>query len=312
MAACSRQVVAFALLATAAAAAPITCDTAVVGGGWAGVYAAWRLVVDTATVKPENVCLFEQRKAVGGRTYSVDVGELTVDIGAYRFGMHMHLPADIIVHALKLNTTCYEPSCKPDAEFNQTLYRIVDADGHNAGYATPLRIMTKALTDAGVRMYYEHELTGLYDEPVAVEARGEAPASMLHFAGGSVARAQAVLLNLPRAAVERLDPKSVLFVPDHTALPVQLLRNCSPCTGPGVPSTSIAIKVYAIYDDPWWLTKLKLAEGNFVSKPSDPGPPLVGRYHDGPVRHDASGKVVGPGALEAVYAFSFLHPDISW
>ena len=39
----------FALLWSAATAAtPLSCETAVVGGGWAGVYAAWRLVVDSA------------------------------------------------------------------------------------------------------------------------------------------------------------------------------------------------------------------------------------------------------------------------
>ena len=247
--------------AAASSAVPIKCTTAVVGGGWAGVYSAWRLVVDTATVKPADLCLFEQREAIGGRTYSVDVDTLTIDVGAYRFAKSMHLPADVIVHALKLNITCYEPSCTPSAEFNETMYRIIDADGHNAGYATPLRLMTKQLADAGVAIFYSHQLTGIYDaadaaQPVrgslatasSVEAIVEQspPASALHFAGGAVAHADAVVLNLPRGAVERLDPASVLFGAGPASLSTQLLRNCTPCQKSEKPQTShLAVKVRA-------------------------------------------------------------------
>ena len=118
-------------------------------------------------------------------------------------------------------------------------------------------------------------------------------------AGGAIAHADAVLLNLPRAAIERLDPASVLFVPDHSDLSVQILRNCTPCQGPGgAVETHLDVKVYAIYDDPWWLTKLHILEGTFNATEADPV--LVGRYHDGPVRHGPSGDIVGPGALEVV------------
>lgn len=68
--------------------------------------------------------------------------------------------------------------------------------------------------------------------------------------------------------------------------------------------------MYALYDDPWWLTKLGLKEGTFTSV--DATPPLAGRYHDGPVTRDAAGHPVGPGALEAVYTFTFIHPEIEW
>ena len=161
---------------------PIQCTTAVVGGGWAGVYSAWRLALDAAAADASSVCLFEARQAVGGRTYSVDVDGLTVDIGAYRFGMSMHLPADLIVNHFKLETVCYEPSCSPDAEMNATLYRIVDADGHNAGYATPVRAMLREALGRGVRVFYRHELTGIYDG--GGDALAEGGASLLHFAGG--------------------------------------------------------------------------------------------------------------------------------
>ena len=366
-----------ATAAATAAAATIDCETAVVGGGWAGVYAAWRLAVDTATVKPTDVCLFEARAAVGGRTYSVEIDGMVIDVGAYRFGKNMHLPADLIINKFKLPVACYEPSCSPNPEFNATLYRVVDAHGHNAGYATPVRKMAAELAAAGVRIFYHHEMTGIYDDDAAA-ALVEAPAasSMLHFAGGAVARARAVLLNLPRVAIERLDPASVLFGTDPLAPPFQVLRNCTPCTGDvGKGNVGLAVKVYALYDDPWWLTKLNLSEGTFTDVGAAPPrvcwflrsrlpclttpphrpvrwlprlsslllnperslsrlkacrcprsspqaapklsflPPstrLVGRYHDGPVTRDASGRPVGPGALEAVYTFTFQHPEIEW
>lgn len=76
------------------------------------------------------------------------------------------------------------------------------------------------------------------------------------------------------------------------------------------PRKQLNLKLYALYDDPWWLTKLHRAEGTFTSV--NASPPLVGRYHDGPVRRDASGAIVGPGALEAVYTFSLSHPQVRW
>lgn len=300
--------IAAAALATVTAATT-TCDTAVVGGGWAGIYSAWRLTIDTATIKPEDLCVFEAREAVGGRTYSVSIDDnMTLDIGAYRFGKSMHLPSDLIINKFKLPVQCYEPSCSINPELNQTLYRIVDAEGRSAGYATPIRMMLKELVAAKVRVFYEHQLTGIYDaDPTTAAADEDEPSSALHFAGGEVATARAVLLNLPRNAIRRLDPRSVLFGDDPTAPPTQILRNCAPCGGG---EGSLAVKVYAIYDDPWWLTKLNLSEGKFTSL--DAMPPLVGRYHDGPVVRNAEGEPVGPGALEAVYTFTFLHKEIEW
>ncbi|CAE8583443.1 unnamed protein product [Polarella glacialis] len=287
------------LACTAYAQAPLTCETAVVGGGWAGVYAAWRLTVDAQAVEPSSLCLFEARSAVGGRTYSVVVDDLKIDIGAYRFGKEMHLPGDLILHRFNMTTACYEPDCAPDPEMKQRLYKIVDEHGHNAGYSAPIFRMLGEMIAVGVRVFYEHFLTGIYSD-VAVPG-----GSQLHFAGGAVASAKRVLLNLPRGAMERLDPQSSVF-PASDQRGWSLLRNCTPC-GDVITSN---VKVYAIYDDPWWVTKLNLTEGLFTSVDLDP--PLVGRYHDGPVLHSASGEAIGPGALEAVYTFSSQHPQISY
>ena len=234
------------LLLSAAATDPLMCETGIVGAGWAGVYAAWRLIVDTKVAKPEDVCLFEARPKAGGRTYSVGLGDgLVVDVGAYRFGKQQHLPGDLILNKLQLPTVCYQPDCAPDPEFNETLYRVVDAQGRNAGYFTPIQLMLDDLSAAGARIYYDHELTGVY-------AGGVGGASSLHFAGGQLVSAGAVLLNMPRLALRRLDPASIVFPPDTTSLSWQLLKNCTPCLDPighpsaPDPSTYLAVKVGAV------------------------------------------------------------------
>eukprot|EP00401_Gymnodinium_catenatum_P029499 CAMPEP_0117538404 /NCGR_PEP_ID=MMETSP0784-20121206/42462_1 /TAXON_ID=39447 /ORGANISM="" /LENGTH=474 /DNA_ID=CAMNT_0005335019 /DNA_START=16 /DNA_END=1437 /DNA_ORIENTATION=- len=294
----------FMLASRASAFAPLTCETAVVGGGWAGVYAAWRLTVDTQAVEPSALCLFEARSTIGGRTYSVVVDGLKLDVGAYRFGKRQHLPGDLILHRYNMSTVCYEPDCAPDPDLKQPLYRIVDEHGHNAGYSTPLFRMLSEMTAVGVRVFYKHVLTGVYSDAAVPGG------SQLHFAGGATAFARKVLLNLPRGTLKRLDPKSSVF-PAPDQLGFTILRNCTPCDAPGTPShTELSVKVYAIYDDPWWLTKLNLTQGLFTSTGSDP--PLVGRYHDGPVRRSDTGEIIGPGALEAVYTFSSRHPEISY
>lgn len=294
----------------------ISCATAVVGGGWAGIYAAWRLVVDAKSLPAAELCVFEARSAVGGRTYSVPVDtggtSLVIDVGAYRFGRGQHLPGDLIRNRLNISVACYQPDCAPDLEFHQTLYKVVDAKGRNAGYATPIRAMLAELVAAGVRVFYEYELTGVYRKGAFASAGA---GLSLHFAGGAVLSASAVLLNLPRAALHRLDPASAVFPPSNTSLAYSVLRSCNPCNdGRHAPPERIGLKVYAVYDDPWWVSRLNLTEGNFKAT-EDGLPPLVGRYHDGPVlrgRADGAGGEIGPGALEVVYTYTVVTPQVAW
>ena len=50
---------------------PTHCKLAVVGAGWGGAYMAYRLAIDTKTVDPTDVCVFEANGRVGGRIYSI-------------------------------------------------------------------------------------------------------------------------------------------------------------------------------------------------------------------------------------------------
>jgi len=272
----------------------LTCDTAVVGGGWAGVYAAWRLAVDSAAVRPGELCLFEARSGVGGRTYSVhlDVSEgepLVVDVGAYRFSKQQHLPADLILH-LNLSSQCYKPDCA--TEDNMTLYRIVDDDGDSRGYDTAMRVMVEQLEAAGARLFFNHELTAiLRPAGAASTCLGEASPMHLSFRNGAQVQARSVLLNIPRNEIKRLREDSLIF---DSPLSARLLRNCT-----SIPL--MAFKVYVVYEDPWWLTKLNISEGYFSSP--DREPRFYGRYHDGAIRRLPGGRV-GAGALEVLYNYT--------
>eukprot|EP00966_Prymnesium_polylepis_P257462 5947812-Prymnesium_polylepis.1 len=99
---------------------PAHCDLAVVGGGWGGAYLAWRLAVDTQTVDASKVCVFEGNGRAGGRIFSVrglpHFGDLAIDVGGYRFQESQKLPADLVFHALKLPTACYDFSCQAACE----------------------------------------------------------------------------------------------------------------------------------------------------------------------------------------------------
>merc|ERR1712048_1070026 len=116
--------------------------------------------------------------------------------------------------------------------------------------------MVEKMKRAGVRFYMRHALTGIFGETSAPEGLpGQLRNStvQLLFANGARVQATAVVLNLPRKIMQRLHPDSLPF---KTKLGKLLLRDCTPC--PGVKFEQP--KVYAIYEDPWWLTKLGISE----------------------------------------------------
>ena len=117
-----------------------SCDVVVVGAGWGGIYFAWRLAVDSASLAAKDICIYEASGRLGGRVLSVtglpllNHTSLTIDFGAYRFRSSHRLPADLIAH-LGLGVGPYgEPDdCK----------KVVDADGNNAGYHARARVRAR-------------------------------------------------------------------------------------------------------------------------------------------------------------------------
>lgn len=280
-------------------ALPAHCSLAVVGAGWGGVYAAWRLAVDTPSVDARRICLFEANGRVGGRVFSVrglpHFGELAIDVGGYRFQESQRLPADLVWTALEMPTACYDFECAAQCEGPQNCYVMRDSYGNNAGYASVIERMLSEVEERGASVFFGATLVSV-TPPGGDQERGEAAdresgmaartlhamppsrgnASVLRFAEWSTGvLADRVILNLPANALERLDKRSVIFenVPRATA---SAMRNVSMLA---------MVKSYVWYDDAWWASKLGLMQGEFLSNgSSSPEAPLMGRYHDGPLK----------------------------
>lgn len=82
------------------------------------------------------------------------------------------------------------------------------------------------------------------------------------------------VLNLPGSALERLAQSSVIFN-DSSERARRWL---------GEVKVIALTKVYAWYEDAWWSSKMGLMEGYFNTTDKDSSAPLLGRYHDGPLR----------------------------
>ena len=72
-----------------------------------------------------------------------------------------------------------------------------------------------------------------------------------------------VLLNMPTASINNLDSSSVLY----QKLPMETMEAF------GAFISADSLKYYLIYEDAWWITKLNLKTGDFVSMDY---PPLRG------------------------------------
>lgn len=288
--------------------APKSCHFTIVGGGWAGIYAAWRLVVDERHFNGSDVCLFEASDRFGGRTYTIFGHEnpylkgINLDIGAYRFAFQQHLPADLLRGPLNLSTSCYIPSCKPEPlDDDLVLHKLVDpTTGESAGYGSALVRMISHLSSMGVRMTLGHKLEAIR----ASDAQG----LKLLWATGrgseqSETDSDSVFLNLPRHAVKALSADSVIF--QESPAQTQELLKCS-AELYGNQSTEASVKVYLIYEDAWWISKLGLREGEVHALTTDP--PIYLRYHDGPTQCHQHGC---RGALLVQYAHT-LETGASW
>ncbi|CAE7278880.1 unnamed protein product [Symbiodinium natans] len=240
------------------------CTHAIVGGGPGGVYTAWRL----ATSLPDaEVCLFERSKRLGGRIASVrGVGphkDLVVEAGAYRFVPSPEcekfgqvskcewtpLVAHLVKDALKLKTALYDPVPGDHSKME----KIVNEDGHNAGYATFVETMAKEAEEAGrLHIYMLHEVVALKRAGSGVSLSVKGPDGLKEV------EASAVLLNVPQLPLLRLlsasaevddimTPRDDLFAPMPFAI----------------------LKLYVYYEDAWWRNYLNLTAGQFSNVGED-------------------------------------------
>lgn len=294
---------------------PATCDVAAVGGGWSGVYFAYRYLTGSS-VDPGKICLFEATDRIGGRTYSKTfqletpsgvVDKFVLDVGAYRFSPDMHLPGDVILHKLKLPTACYEPDCEPASKdfpppfiFNYTapLRRIVDpVTKLPAGYVTAMDRMVEELEQKGAHVIRGHKL-------VDIKPQKNGGATLL-LEGADRVDTNTVLLNLPRSPM--------LALPTLHTLSNRTV-NVFKCTKFDKPQSLFPdshfgkslTKAYAFYDDAWWHNLLNATEGQwpenaFHPLPTSEGIPIGIHFNDGPVICDSPGRGCR-GFLEVFYA----------
>jgi hypothetical protein len=274
------------LLALSARADNITCDVAVAGGGWSGVYFAYRTAFSSdAAWKNATVCLFEATSRIGGRTYSVPDAAgtpYTLDVGAYRFSPDMHLPGDLILGDLELPTECYEPACPPaydefvkPFQFNYTapLRRIVDNDTRlPAGYATAIMAMVdKMRALPNVQVFTAAPVADLLVSPTAsTSPASTSTASAARFLladGRTVEATKVAFLNLPRNKLFAL-PSVPTSLPSRAKsilecvvfdMPPSLFDMVTDVTH----TPSALSKAYLLYDDAWWATKLNETQGEF-------------------------------------------------
>ena len=300
------------------------CAEIFVGAGWAGVYSFYRRVMEDPEVLGPKACLFEESWRIGGRTYSVKINHTALtedddfvqDVGAYRFSPDMHLPGDLILHDLRLETECYEASCPnakedlpPPLMFNYSapLRRVVDPDTRlPSGYATPIHKMIERAQAHGARVFTQVGLSGMTFRPSQEENKDKI---LLEFYDSvnkqtiDIVSPDVLVLNLPRNKLfevkgveESLEPSVVdtlkCIVFDWPRLPT---------IGP----TALA-KAYLYYEDAWWHTVLNETEGawppsnSFVATRTKEGVYFNIRWHDGPVACSSPNKC--HGLLESYYS----------
>jgi hypothetical protein len=167
----------------------------VVGAGWSGAYAAWRLAIDARAVDVSKTCVFEADVKFGGRSVVVrDVPfmeDLSVDAGGYRYrNPSDRLPKDLIEGPLGLPTEFYTPS--------SNAHRIiVDKYGNNAGFATGIEVMVERLDQAGAIVSIGEKLTDVFE--------GNGTETVLSFDSGRTVTAKQLILNMTSTAILDLD-----------------------------------------------------------------------------------------------------------
>lgn len=315
-----------ALALPAPPAAISGCKVGIIGAGPGGVYYAWRISVDTKSVAPADVCIFERSQRVGGRTHTLyEQGpnkDLTVEVGAYRFCSTMHnasrtaadgavacadcemcmpMMANLIQKKLGFRTEGYGSS------FDGMVKIVNRTTGRNAGLSAYPDRLAELARAAGVRFFFGYHLDSLDVSAAPATTALTFAKTALMPAGANVSVAGKVLLNtplMPTARIVRNSPTlKAHFVggkyPDFLRTPFPYRH----------------IKFYVHYNWAWW-RQLGLTHGDFsyyLPDESDPVDsfdnrgsaemcnagttrplmscssdtmPLEGRYHDGDFRCD--------------------------
>lgn len=293
MAHCSRSLRRFVFLVLAsatgadfsAAVSTEDCEEVFVGAGWSGVYSFYRRIVDDPSRGPK-ACLFEESWRVGGRTYSVHTNhtnegkDFVQDIGAYRFSPDMHLPGDLIMHDLELDTECYAQDCPNPSmgefrfDYNAPLRRIIDPDTKlPAGYVTPLWKMIEIAESFGGRVFVQTPLVKFTiddDEDTLVLTFENAT----NDAQISIRSPSVLVLNLPRNKLFEVQGVEE-SLDTGTVQTLKCVVNDFQIEFGLEPGLVTALeKAYLYYSDAWWRTVLDQREGYY---PSEFGPvPSVG------------------------------------
>eukprot|EP00966_Prymnesium_polylepis_P203952 4724960-Prymnesium_polylepis.2 len=147
-----------------------------------------------------------------------------------------------------------------------------------SGYIGALDSMLNAMRQVGVATRLNHRLVAVYDAPEGGEGDMQ-----LMWSDGSRTICSSVMLNIPRPALMNLKPDSITFrrVSPRKA---ELLR-CNESAD----YASEVVKVYSIYQEPWWHTWLGISGGTYYPADSPTGPQLFIRYHDGPIHCESPG-----------------------
>jgi hypothetical protein len=262
------------------------------------VYSFYRRILDDPSRGPK-ACLFEESWRIGGRTYSVHINHTAIpnfvqDVGAYRFSPDMHLPGDLILHDLGLDTECYAEDCPSAREEMPTfpsdyinpLLRVVDPVTRlPAGYVTPILKMVEIGKALGGRVFVQTPLVRLTtaddNGAVELEFRDAANATTV------VHSPSIVVLNLPRNKLFGIEGVETSLEPDTAKIlkcnafefppdfqPFKQKK--PPCFSPpeNVGRDRMAerkfpnalSKAYLYYSDAWWRTVLHKPEGYYPTE----------------------------------------------
>ena len=193
------------------------------GAGPGGTYVAWRY----AKENPKKIaCLFEMGARVGGRVHSMRKqgprADMVVEAGAYRFApnktcvhfgnftycVYTPLTGALVLDALKLP---YKPYNPVKGQWDSGLLKIVEADGHDAGYLTFVEAMVSS-APPNLRLRFGHELTSI------TSASSNASGSLsLAFANGETFLTTSLVMNVPQRPLLRVLSSSPSLFPAHAA-----------------------------------------------------------------------------------------------